>query len=73
MKLPRDVSGAELAKYLRILGYAATRQSGSHLRLTTNEKGQHHVTIPRHDSLKIGTLAAIATRAGGELNALEPE
>ena len=59
MKLPRDISGDELAKALRKLGYDATRQTGSHLRLTTSERGEHHVTIPRHDPIKIGTLAGI--------------
>jgi predicted RNA binding protein YcfA (HicA-like mRNA interferase family) len=39
------------------LGYEVTRQTGSHLRLTTSERGQHHVTIPNHDPLKVGTLA----------------
>jgi len=59
MKLPRDVSGADLAKRLGWLGYQVTRQTGSHLRLTTSEGGQHHVTIPNHDPLKVGTLAGI--------------
>jgi hypothetical protein len=27
--------------------------------LTTQERGQHHVTIPNHDPLKVGTLAGI--------------
>ena len=43
MKLPRDVSGETLAKALRVLGYEISRQSGSHLRLTTIQHGQHHV------------------------------
>jgi len=59
MKLPRDVSGDELAKALKALGYETTRQTGSHMRLTTIEGGEHHVSIPRHDPLKIGTFAAI--------------
>ncbi|HEX6623515.1 MAG TPA: type II toxin-antitoxin system HicA family toxin [Pyrinomonadaceae bacterium] len=59
MKLPRDVSGDDLAKALKALGYHVTRQSGSHLRLTTTEGGDHHITIPRHDPVRIGTLAAI--------------
>lgn len=59
MKLPRDVSGDELARALRVLGYQVTRQAGSHMRLTTIEDGEHHVTIPRHDPLRIGTLAGI--------------
>ncbi len=59
MKLPRDLSGSELAKRLNALGYQITRQTGSHLRLTTQENGEHHITIPRHDPLKLGTLAGI--------------
>ena len=59
MKLPRDVSGNELAKALKAFGYQVTRQIGSHLRLTTMEGGEHHVTIPRHDPLRIGTFASI--------------
>lgn len=59
MRLPRDVSGQELAQALSSLGYRITRQTGSHLRLTTNEGGQHHLTIPRHDPLRVGTLASI--------------
>lgn len=59
MKLPRDVSGDELAKHLKAFGYLPSRQTGSHLRLTTMEKGEHHLSIPRHDSLRLGTLAGI--------------
>lgn len=59
MKLPRDLSGVALSQALKVLGYKVIRQTGSHLRLTTTEDGEHHVTIPRHDALRIGTLAAV--------------
>ena len=59
MKTPRDLSGAELAKALRKLGYSITRQSGSHLRITTQEGGEHHEVIPNHSPIKIGTLKSI--------------
>lgn len=59
MKIPRDLSGEELAKLLRIFGYQITRQKGSHLRLTTDQPSEHHITIPNHSPLKIGTLSAI--------------
>ena len=59
MKLPRNVSGQELAKALAVFGYAITRQAGSHMRLTTMVGGQHHLTIPNHSPLRVGTLAAI--------------
>ena len=59
MILPRDISGADLVKSLRVLSYEVTRQTGSHVRLTTHENGEHHITIPNHDPVKIGTLASI--------------
>ena len=60
MKLPRDLSAAELEKSLRrAFGYVLTRQKGSHRRLTTQAGGVHHLTIPDHDSLRPGTLRAI--------------
>ncbi len=59
MRLPRDISGERLAGNLRTLGYRLTRQTGSHLRLTTDQRGEHHVTIPNHDPLRVGTLAGI--------------
>jgi predicted RNA binding protein YcfA (HicA-like mRNA interferase family) len=59
MRLPRDLSGDDLARALGQLGYQVTRQTGSHLRLTTADPSEHHVTIPRHDSLRVGTLSAI--------------
>ncbi len=46
MKLPRDLSGLDLAKALSGVGYRVTRQTGSHIRLTTDRPAQHHVTIP---------------------------
>jgi predicted RNA binding protein YcfA (HicA-like mRNA interferase family) len=59
MKLPRDVSGSDLIKALKALGYVPTRQSGSHIRISTTENGAHHLTIPNHDPVKLGTLASI--------------
>ncbi len=59
MKTPRDVSGENLAKALRQLGSAVTRQTGSHLRITTQEHGEHHEVIPNHSPIKIGTLRSI--------------
>lgn len=59
MRLPRNVSGQQLADALRVLGYLVTRQRGDHLRLTTQQEGEHHVTIPLHDPLRIGTFAGI--------------
>lgn len=59
MRLPRDLTGAELIRQMTKLGYRQTRQTGSHVRLTCDVPHQHHVTIPLHDPLRIGTLSAI--------------
>jgi len=34
-KIPRDISGKELARALSKYGYTSTRETGSHLRLTS--------------------------------------
>jgi predicted RNA binding protein YcfA (HicA-like mRNA interferase family) len=59
VRLPRDLGGEGLAKLLGRYGYEITRQTGSHIRLTTTQRGEHHVTIPSHKSLRVGTLSAI--------------
>jgi len=63
VRLPRDLSGRDLVRALARLGYEVTHQTGSHVRLTTREHGEHHITIPAHDPIKIGTLAAILREA----------
>ena len=76
-RLPRDLSGRDLARILRRYGYAVTHETGSHMRLTTQQGGEHHVTIPDHASLRVGTLASIlaevATHLGMERSALAAE
>ena len=59
MKLPRDGSGPELVKALRILGYDVSRQKGSHVRVTTPHNGEHHEVVPHHHPIKTGTLSGI--------------
>ena len=60
MRLPRDVSGDELMRLLKRYGYQTTRQTGSHVRLTSTYRGdEHHITIPRHKNLRVGTLNSI--------------
>ena len=60
MRTPRDLDGIRLIKRLRKLGYEQTRQSGSHVRLTRqSDGGDHHVTVPLHSPLRVGTLSAI--------------
>ena len=61
MKLPRALSGAEVAR--RFAGhyrYRVTRSRGSHMTMTLTAGGdEHQVTVPRHRELRVGTLDAI--------------
>ena len=59
MKTPRDVSGPDLVKALRVLGYERIRQDGSHIRLTTQLDGEFHVTVPNHQPIRVGTFKSI--------------
>jgi predicted RNA binding protein YcfA (HicA-like mRNA interferase family) len=60
LRLPRDLPGTELAALLRRYGYETTRQTGSHIRLTSTHRGvEHHITVPAHKILKVGTLSDI--------------
>jgi len=43
MKIPRNISGDQLAKLLDIYGYKVNRQVGSHIRLTTQKNGEHQL------------------------------
>ena len=60
MKLPRGLDGRKLASILHRYGYQITRQTGSHVRLTSVLKErEHHITIPAHKELSVGTLHGI--------------
>jgi predicted RNA binding protein YcfA (HicA-like mRNA interferase family) len=59
MKIPRNIDAKRLIIVLKTLGYEPTRQTGSHIRLTTLNNGQHHITIPNHNPISIGTISSI--------------
>ena len=60
MKLPRDLSGAELVKVLgRKYGYVRVNQVGSHIILETTAPRSHRLSVPDHSPLRVGTLNAI--------------
>jgi len=61
MRLPRDISSIELIKLLQKFGYHVSRQKGSHIRLTTLQKGEHYITIPNHNPIRLGILSSIIT------------
>jgi predicted RNA binding protein YcfA (HicA-like mRNA interferase family) len=68
MKIPRDMTGIQFAKLLIKYGYNITRQKGSHIRLTTQNSGEHHITIPSHDPLKVGTISSILSDVSNHFN-----
>jgi predicted RNA binding protein YcfA (HicA-like mRNA interferase family) len=43
------------------LGDRVTRQTGSHLRFSTERDGEHRITIPRHSAPRVGTLSGITS------------
>lgn len=64
MKLP-VLSGTEVVKKLKQIGFAATRQKGSHVRLEKFLPQETvKITVPLHSQLKKGTLSRIIKDAG---------
>jgi predicted RNA binding protein YcfA (HicA-like mRNA interferase family) len=49
----------DLAMALGRLGYEISHHTGGHIRLTTQRGGEHHLTIPAHQAIRVGTLSAI--------------
>ena len=60
MKIPRDLSGAELAKVLcRDWGYRNVHQEGSHIILQTETPSHQRLSVRNHNPLRVGTLNGI--------------
>ena len=75
MRLPRDMSGEDLAGQLRRrYGYQLVRQRGSHMALTRTSGGESHsATVPRHRALRVGTLGGIVADVAEHLGATQDE
>ncbi|MBN1689617.1 MAG: type II toxin-antitoxin system HicA family toxin [Dehalococcoidia bacterium] len=57
MKLPRNIGGEKLVSLLTRYGYRESHRTGSHIKITSNIKGaEHHITIPAHNPIRVGTL-----------------
>lgn len=61
MRIPANLSPEELSAALSSGGYAVTRQTNEHVRLTTLIRGEHHITFPRMHPLDIETTTAVLT------------
>ena len=60
-KVPRDVSHARLVRFLGRHGWPVVREGGKH---SVVGRLGHHVAVPRHSRLKVGTVAAILKQTG---------
>jgi predicted RNA binding protein YcfA (HicA-like mRNA interferase family) len=58
------VSGGEVVKALRKIGYVLDRQRGSHLILRQQTAPHRRLTVPDHKEVAKGTLRAIVRQAG---------
>lgn len=62
-KLP-VVSGQELCKALKKIGYLTDHQTGSHIILRNENLPHRRLTVPDHKEIAKGTLRAILRQAG---------
>ena len=72
MKVPRQVSSDKLIRYLdRNWEYKFSRQTGSHIILTTEAPAHHSLPIPYRSAIGPGLFCAILKQVcdakGGEL------
>lgn len=63
-KLPRDVSGEQARQAFERAGWIFDRQTGSHMILYHPQRPQVTLSVPRHKSLKPGTLRRLIKDAG---------
>ena len=65
MKTPRAISGDELVKLLQRFGYRLAKQKGSHMKTDQDAKREHHLVVPRHGAVRLGTLHRIIGEVAG--------
>jgi predicted RNA binding protein YcfA (HicA-like mRNA interferase family) len=63
MKLPTDLSGADLRRALERIGFVFQRQKGSHM-ILRRETPHSRVVVPDHRRVRQGTLRQILHEAG---------
>jgi len=62
-KLP-IVSGRQLCKILKKIGYSIDHQTGSHIILRNENPPHRRLTIPDHKEIAKGTLSSIIRQSG---------
>ena len=66
MRVPRDLSGAQLIKVLcRDWGYRQAHQEGSHVILQTETPGHQRLSVPNHNPLRVGNAQRHRASGGG--------
>jgi predicted RNA binding protein YcfA (HicA-like mRNA interferase family) len=68
--LPR-ISGREIVKALKKIGYEQDRQRGSHIILRQTDAPHRRVTVPDHKEVAKGTLRAIIREIGLTVDAFK--
>ena len=58
------VSGRQVVKALRKIGYEFDHQRGSHIVLRQTDPPHRRLTVPDHDEVAKGTLRAVVRQAG---------
>jgi predicted RNA binding protein YcfA (HicA-like mRNA interferase family) len=61
-KLPTGLSGQDLIKALKRVGFVIQRQRGSHI-IFRRESPHARVVVPNHESIRMGTLRTILHEA----------
>jgi predicted RNA binding protein YcfA (HicA-like mRNA interferase family) len=62
------ISGKDLCKILKKIGYIIDHQTGSHIVLRNKKYPFRRLTIPNHKEIAKGTLRAIIRQVGLSLN-----
>jgi predicted RNA binding protein YcfA (HicA-like mRNA interferase family) len=62
-KLP-VVSGRDLCKILKKIGYSIDHQTGSHIILRNENPPYRRLTVPEHKEIAKGTLRSIIRQSG---------
>lgn len=58
------ISGRELCKILRKIGYKNDHQTGSHIILRNENAPYRRLTVPNHKEIKKGTLRTVLRQTG---------
>jgi len=60
-KMPRDLSGHKVRRILEYNGFRFIKEKGDHMAMKKEVDGRtiKRLTVPNHDTVKIGTLGQI--------------